>query len=90
MGVLGGTTVQAAREQKFIALDGTIEDLSRAAERLEGLISEMQNGPVPIGKDKPIQQQPVFQTVYDEAPGHIREITERIRKATEDLRSRLF
>jgi len=81
---------KAGREQKFIALDGAICGLSRAADGLGGLISEMQNGPTPKGTEGPTRDQPVFQSVYDESSGRIMEITDRFRQMTEDLRSRLF
>ena len=84
---------KAGREQKFIALDGAICELSRAADGLEGLISEMQNGPIPkVTKvtEGLSKEQPTFQAVYDESSGRIREITDRFRKMTEEIRTRLF
>ena len=83
---------EAGREQKFVSLDGAIHRLSRAADEMGALITEMEEGPSSptTQADKTVRDAPRFQHVYDEAPGRIMEITDRFRKMTEELRSRLF
>jgi len=82
------------REQKFVSLDGAIYRLSRAADEMENLITEMQEGPKAAEPEKPklgtVRESPRFQLVYDESCGRIMEITDRFRKMTEEIRARLF
>jgi len=82
---------EAGREQKFISIDNAIRALSKTVDGVGSLITEMQEGP----SDKPPEEiksipNPPFQTVYDGAPERIMEITDRLRKLTGEIRSRLF
>jgi len=75
---------------KFVTLDGAIENLFWAADGLRDLIDEMQDGPRPPTESGKAKEVPTFQIVYDEAATRIMEITERLRKMTGEIRSRLF
>jgi len=78
------------REMKFITLKKAIDGFSNAVEGVGDLINEMQDGPIPPCKTTATKQAQSFQFIYDESAGRIMEITERLRKMTEEIRTRLF
>ena len=82
-----------SRQLKYVKLNDALNQLDRIVEKLQFLGQEMEEGSqFPSVKKEAVQPSAklTFQGVYDAAPKRIESNVEKVKKAIDDIRARLF